>query len=109
MELSDKLNATSFLLCFCFIIILSSLPRNETLNAGNKMNYHSHNCLDEFWVVISGSGTTIVGGSKKEIMVGDVITMKAGMKHTVINKTELQIIEVQLGKEMSVSDKTEYE
>ena len=40
---------------------------------------------------------------------GDVITMAAGCRHTVIAETELQLIEVQLGKEISVSDKHKYE
>ena len=40
---------------------------------------------------------------------GDVITMSAGCKHTIIADTELQLIEVQLGHEISVSDKKKYE
>ena len=43
------------------------------------------------------------------IQVGDVITMAAGCKHTVIAETELQMIEVQLGKDISVTDKHKYE
>ena len=35
--------------------------------------------------------------------------MSAGCRHTVIADTELKLIEVQLGKEISVSDKQEYE
>lgn len=85
-----------------------SLVVKVTLNAGHKMNYHSHNYRDEIWVVISGSGTTIINGKKKAVSSGDSITMKAGTRHTVIAKTELQIIEVQIGKEISVSDKQKY-
>ena len=39
---------------------------------------------------------------------GDVITIEAGCKHTIIAETELKIIEVQLGKEISVNDKHKY-
>ena len=39
---------------------------------------------------------------------GDVLTMKAGCKHTIAAVTELKLIEVQLGKEISVKDKIKY-
>lgn len=81
-----------------------------TLNPGHKMNYHSHEKRDEVWTVISGTGTTVVDGMAQPVMPGDVITMAAGCKHTVIaGDTGLQLIEVQLGKEISVSDKKKYE
>ena len=35
--------------------------------------------------------------------------MQAGCKHTVIADTALQLIEVQLGKDISVSDKHKHE
>ena len=73
------------------------------------MNYHSHERRDEVWTVISGNGKTIVDGMEQNITVGDVITMAAGCKHTVIAESELQLIEVQLGKEISITDKHKYE
>ncbi len=79
-----------------------------TLNAGHSMNYHSHKNRDEVWVVISGEGRTIVDGMEQEVSVGDVITMQAGCRHTIIAGTELKLIEVQLGKEISVNDKQKY-
>ena len=86
-----------------------SMTVKVTLNPGHKMNYHSHEKRDEIWNVIRGSGLTIVDGVEKEVKVGDVITMSVGCKHTVIAKTELQLIEVQLGRDISVTDKTKYE
>jgi len=87
-----------------------SMTVKVTLNPGHKMNYHSHEKRDEVWTVISGTGTTIVDGMAQPVKPGDVITMAAGCKHTVIaGDSGLQIIEVQLGKEISVSDKKKYE
>lgn len=80
-----------------------------TLNKGSRMNYHSHMHRDEVWVVISGYGTTIVDGMKQSVKAGDVITMAAGCRHTIIAETELKIIEVQLGKDISVSDKKKFD
>ena len=80
-----------------------------TLNPGHRMNYHSHDRRDEVWTVISGTGRTIVDGMEQIVRAGDVITMEAGCKHTVIAESRLQLIEVQLGEEISVFDKHKYE
>ncbi len=85
-----------------------SMTIKVTLNPGHKMNYHSHERRDEVWTVISGRGSTIVDGREQPVKPGDVITMAAGCKHTVIAETELQLIEVQLGTDISVSDKQKY-
>lgn len=86
-----------------------SLTIKVTLNAGHSMNYHSHDRRDEVWTVISGEGRTIVDGMEQPVKAGDVVTMQAGCRHTIIADTELQVIEVQLGKEISVDDKHKYE
>ena len=85
-----------------------SLTIKVTLNAGHSMNYHSHRQRDEVWVVISGKGRTIVDGMEQEIGAGDVVTMEAGCRHTVFADTELKLIEVQLGREITVYDKQKY-
>jgi len=59
--------------------------------------------------VISGKGTAIIDGIDQSVQIGDVISMKAGCKHMIIAITELKIIEVQLGKEISVNDKQKFE
>ena len=86
-----------------------SMTIKVTLKAGQRMNYHSHELRDEVWTIISGSGKTIVDGMEQKVSHGDVITMDAGCKHTIIADTELQLIEVQIGKEISVKDKRKYE
>ncbi len=85
-----------------------SMTIKVTLNPGHCMNYHSHNHRDEVWVVISGVGKTIIDGKENIVNAGDVVTMKAGCKHTIIAETELKLIEVQLGPDISVSDKEKY-
>ena len=87
----------------------SSMTVKVTLNPGHRMNYHSHDHRDEVWTVISGTGRTIVDGMEQRIEAGDVITMAAGCRHTVIAETKLQMIEVQLGKDISAADKHKYE
>ena len=87
----------------------SSMTVKVTLNPGHGMNYHSHERRDEIWNVIAGSGTAVIDGISQEVKPGDVIRMKAGMKHTVKAGDEgLQMIEVQLGDAISVLDKQKY-
>ena len=87
----------------------ASMTIKVTLNAGHRMNYHSHQHRDEVWTVIAGEGKTIVDGMEQNVKAGDVITMSAGCRHTVIAETELKLIEVQLGKEIDVNDKQKFE
>ena len=84
----------------------ASMTIKVTLNAGHQMNYHSHQHRDEVWTVIAGVGKTIVDGMEQ---AGDVITMSAGCRHTVIAETELKLIEVQLGEAIDVHDKQKFE
>lgn len=86
-----------------------SMTIKVTLNAGHSMNYHSHRNRDEVWVVICGEGRTVVDGMEQSVKAGDVITMSAGCRHTVIADTELKLIEVQLGKAINVHDKQKFE
>ncbi len=85
-----------------------SMTIRITLNAGHRMNYHSHRNRDEVWTVISGKGRTIVDGMEQRVSAGDVITMEAGCRHTVMADTDLRLVEVQLGKEISVHDKQKF-
>ena len=85
-----------------------SLTIKVTLNAGHSMNYHNHKNRDEVWVTVSGEGYAVLDGVKKAIRPGDVISMPAGCKHTVYADTELKLIEVQIGEEISVQDKEKH-
>ena len=85
-----------------------SLTIKVTLNPGHHMNYHSHEFRDEVWNVISGEGRIVIDDVIQNVKAGDTVKMKAGCKHTVLADTELQIIEVQFGKDINVCDKHKY-
>lgn len=94
---------------FCVLDVeKESLTIKVTLNAGHGMNYHSHRNRDEVWVVTTGTGRTIVDGMEQEVKPGDIITMQAGCRHTIFAESELKLVEVQLGKEISAHDKQKY-
>ena len=86
-----------------------SLTIIVTLNPGHKMNYHSHERRDEVWTIVSGTGTSLIDGVKKKVQAGDVLTMPAGCRHTLLADTELKVIEVQIGHEITVHDKIKYD
>ena len=59
--------------------------------------------------MISGKGKNVVDGMEQKVKAGDVITMSAGCRHTVMADTELKLIEVQLGEDINVHDKQKFE
>lgn len=85
-----------------------SMTVKITLQSGSRMKYHSHELRDESWNVISGSGRAVIDGTEQIVRAGDVVTMAAGCKHTLIADTDMSIIEVQIGAEISKEDKTVY-
>jgi len=86
-----------------------SMTIKVTLNAGHRMNYHSHERRDEIWTIIEGEGRTVIDGVERAVRAGDVVAMKAGIPHTIIADTALQAIEVQIGTEISVGDKKKWD
>lgn len=86
-----------------------SMTIKVTLNPGHQMNYHSHERRDEVWTIIEGTGQVILDGVQKPVKAGDVVSMKAGCRHTLIADTELKAIEVQTGRDISVHDKQKFE
>lgn len=82
-----------------------SLTVKVTLKKGNSMKYHSHKHRDEVWTVVEGRGKTLVDGTEREVTVGDVVRLPKGCKHTITAVTDIRLIEVQYGSEISVEDK----
>ena len=86
-----------------------SMTIKVELLPGHSLHYHSHEHRDEVWTVMSGMGSVIIDGMQRMVRPGDVVTMPAGCKHTLIAETKLSVIEVQLGKDISVDDKKKYD
>ena len=87
-----------------------SLTVKVTLNPRHGMNYHSHERRSEVWTVISGTGSVVIDGVERVVSAGDVIDLPVGCKHTVkASDSGLQIIEVQMGEDIKVSDKIKHQ
>ena len=87
----------------------NSMTIKITLLPGHMLHYHSHEHRDEVWTVTNGHGRVVVDGEERNVAAGDVISLPIGCKHTVIADGKLEIIEVQLGDEISVEDKQKFE
>lgn len=85
-----------------------SMTVKVSMRAGEKMSYHMHNVREEVWTVISGKGKAIINGVEQELHIGDTITLAAGCKHMVEAITELEMIEIQIGNEISAADKVKF-
>lgn len=85
-----------------------SMTIRISMKTGKQMSYHMHRHRKEIWTVVSGSGKAIVDGMEQLLHTGDVLTIAAGCKHTIEAITDLDIVEVQLGKDISVKDKIKF-
>ena len=85
-----------------------SLTVKISMKAGERMSYHMHHHREEVWTIVSGNAKATIDGEEKILQAGDVLVIKAGKKHTIEAVTQLDMIEVQLGQEISVSDKVKY-
>ena len=86
-----------------------SMTIKVELLPGHSLHYHSHEHRDEVWTVMSGMGSVIIDGMQRMVRPGDVVTMPAGCKHTLIAETKVSVIEVQLGKDINVDDKKKFD
>lgn len=82
-----------------------SMTVKVSVRAGKCMSYHMHQFRDEVWIVISGTGKTLVNGMESIVCAGDSIRIPAGSKHTVEAISDLDMIEVQIGEIIRSSDK----
>ena len=82
-----------------------SMTVKIALQAGSRMKYHSHELRDEVWTVLSGTGKVVLDGIEQVVRSGDVISITIGCKHTLIAETDMTLIEVQVGEEISQADK----
>lgn len=87
----------------------NSMTIKISVNAGHRMDYHSHDYRDEVWNVISGIGKAVVDGMTQPLKPGDVITIESGCRHTIMAESDMKLIELQIGDNIDVADKRKYD
>ena len=80
------------------------LTKHLTINAGQHISYQRHAFRTEIWTVVDGKGKLIIDGKVTEIGRGDTAYIKPGIKHAIMAITELHIIEIQIGNDLTEED-----
>ena len=82
----------------------NSLVKELVIRPGEHISYQRHKCRTEVWTYTEGVGELLLDGEVKEVKRGDVTVINPGMKHAIKGITELHIIEVQIGDELTEDD-----
>ncbi len=70
-----------------------------TLLPGKKFSLQKHSGRDEFWRIMSGSGTLVIGDETKEAKVGDEFYASRGTAHRAQAGSEgMQLLEISFGE-----------
>ena len=80
------------------------LTKHLIITPGQHISYQRHVHRSEMWTFVSGTGKLILDGVITPIGRGDTVYIRPGMKHAIMADTELHIIEVQLGDELTEED-----
>ena len=79
------------------------------MKPNTEMSYHSHSVRTEIWNIISGTGKACINGEYKIVKAGDVIQIPINTRHSIKAYDKMEIIEIQLGDVIKVTDKSKYE
>jgi len=82
----------------------NSLTKELIISPGQHISYQKHRQRTEIWTFTEGTGELIIDDMTKEVHRGDVAIITPGMKHAIKGLTELHIIEVQIGDELTEDD-----
>ena len=82
----------------------NSLTKELVISPGQHISYQRHKYRTEIWTFTEGEGELILNDVVKKIKRGDTVVIKNGMKHAIKATSELHIIEVQIGDELTEDD-----
>ncbi|MBO4862287.1 MAG: cupin domain-containing protein [Firmicutes bacterium] len=80
------------------------LTKHLVISPGQHISYQRHRHRSEIWTFVDGTGQLILDGSVKKVCRGDTAFIKPGMMHAIKADSELHIIEVQIGDELTEED-----
>lgn len=56
-----------------------------TIPPDGEIGAEVHPDTDQILTIVSGTGTAVLSGRKQAVAAGDLVTVRAGLKHNVIN------------------------
>ena len=80
------------------------LTKHLIITPGQHISYQRHQHRSEIWTFVDGTGQLILDGEIRPVARGEMAYIKPGIKHAIKADTELHIIEVQVGDELTEED-----
>lgn len=80
------------------------LTKHLIIKPGRHISYQRHKQRSEIWTFVDGTGKLIINGEIKPVTRGEMAFIRPGTKHAIKADTELHIIEVQVGDELTEED-----
>ena len=82
----------------------NSLVKELIISPGKHISYQRHKKRTEMWTFTEGDGELIIDGTVTKVTRGDTVVIRPGVKHAIKALSELHIIEVQIGDELTEED-----
>jgi mannose-1-phosphate guanylyltransferase len=80
------------------------LTKRIGIKAGKNLSYQMHYFRSEVWMIVAGEGRFALDGAIHPVKQGDVLHIPIGAKHGIWARTDLEIIEIQMGSELIEED-----
>lgn len=85
---------------------INSLTKRKKIKGGAEIEYQLHKNRAEIWTVLNGSCIITIEDQIHEAKTGDTFSIGNGVKHGLKAISEVELLEVQIGKEL-IEDGTE--
>ncbi|MCP3773458.1 sugar phosphate nucleotidyltransferase [Paenibacillus sp. MZ04-78.2] len=82
------------------------LTRLVQMTEGQCLSYHSHEHYSECWTIVSGAGQFALDGKIFRVRAGDMLHIPAGAPHSLRALTDMQWLEVHMGRELHTENTT---
>ncbi len=78
--------------------------KNLWVKKGKRLSYQRHQNGDEIWTIVDGRADFLLDRHIRNVRRGDVAYITRGQWHSIRAATDLHMIEVQIGTELSEED-----
>ena len=77
-----------------------------TVRSSSRLSLQTHACRSEYWMIVAGTATCIVGERELVLRAGESVHVPVGTPHRIGNHQEddLILVEVQLGAYLGEDD-----
>jgi mannose-1-phosphate guanylyltransferase len=80
------------------------LTKRLRIKSGSNISYHHHQNRSEVWTIVSGIADVVINERPYHVKPGDVVRIPEGTKHSIKGITDVELIEVQTGSELTEGD-----